>query len=333
MPSTTRRRLVVALAFAGAVPSLPGRVSAQPMRRIGYLANFKAPAPQSPVWLRDRLKALGFEEGRNLVIERGFATNENLDATARGLVARGVEVIVASSNAATEAALNATRTIPIVMVFGIAPLEAGLVQSLSRPGGNVTGNAFYSSESVTKSFEMLLEAFPKARRAGMLWLDVDRRYPSFVRARTHAKTKLEQLAAERHIAFQTFDIGGREEAQGALSRVKAASLDVLLVSTNDTAFEVNGEIAGFALKERIPTIGGVSDWVDLGGLFYFGPDEQEPIDRAPRYVAQLLRGAKAAELAMELPSMYHLSINMKTARSLGYAIPDALRIRADRILG
>jgi putative ABC transport system substrate-binding protein len=177
----------------------------------------------------------------------------------------------------------------------------------------------------------MIEAFPKARRAGMLWFNAGRRgYRPLADA---FATKLGQLAGERHIAFQTFefDIRRPEEVPAALSGIKAASLDVLLFS-NDAAFEVDQVVADFALSARIPTIGSNSDWVDRGGLFYFGPDEQEPTERAPRYVAQLLRGAKAAELAMELPSIYHLSINMKTARALGYAIPDALRIRADRIV-
>jgi putative tryptophan/tyrosine transport system substrate-binding protein len=319
-----RRRLLQFVASALAVHAVRGLAqSAQAVRRIGYLAALKAPTPQSPIWLRDALKPLGYEEGRNLVLERawGDGSLDRLPALAQILVQRGVEVIVAHSNSAITAALGATRTIPIVMVYGIAPVEAGFVKSLAQPGGNVTGNAFHTSATAEKAFDLILEAFPKTKRVTMLWFNPDRPgYHSYT-------TVLSALAQRRGIAFDFVGVKRPDEIPAALQRIEATQPHLVLVA-NDVLFEgYDKQVAGFAAERKIPTIGTVSVWLEAGGLFYFGPDEMEPIVRTPRYVASLLRGAKPADLPVEQPSAYHLKVNADTARALGYTIPDSLLLR------
>jgi putative ABC transport system substrate-binding protein len=273
------------------------------------------------------LKAQGYEEGRNLVIERrwSYTVNDRLGPLAQDLVRRRVDVIVAFSNGAIDAARKATRTIPIVMVYGIAPIEAGFVRSLSQPGGNITGNAFHSTETATKAFDLLADAFPRAKRAAMLGFNVDRP------GHGAYSTVLARLAKQRGMQFQSVGVAREEDLRDALLRVKAGSPDVLLVA-NDVAFDVDKVIAEFAINQKIPTVGMIPGWVDSGGLMYFGPDEDEPIERTPRYVVRLLQGAKASELPVEQPSIYHLAINARAARALGYSIPDALRLRADHVI-
>ena len=318
--------MLQALAAASAFPCLRGFAQSQPPRKIGFLAGLKPGSPESPVWLRDRLKPLGYEEGRNLVIERRWSggANDRLPVLARELVERQVEVIVAFSNGAIDAARKATNTIPIVMVYGVAPVEAGFVQSLSRPGGNITGTAFHSPETTAKSLDLAIEAFPRAKRFALLLASFDRPgYDSYSRA-------LGKLAGERGLDLQVIGYARQADMADALARVQSARPDVLLVG-NDTALDETS-IVDFAIRQKLPTIGTVPGWVDRGGLFYFGPDEGEPIVRTPHYVARLLQGAKAAELPVELPSIYRFSINARTAQIVGYSISEAFRIRADRIV-
>lgn len=326
--SYSRRQLLQAIALCMAARATPGLAQPTDMRRIGYLAGFKAPSPQSPVWLRDALKALGFEEGRNLALLRGFADGipERLAPLAKQMVADRVEVIVAVSNFGIAAALAATRTIPIVMMYGIAPVEAGFIKSLARPGGNVTGFAFHTSQTAEKAFDLMLEAFPKAKRTTMLWFHSDRPgYDSYVKA-------LSAVAQSRGIALGFVTVKDPNRLEVSLKEVEAMQPAILLVANDSLYMHANKPIADFAIERKLPTIGTIPDWVTAGGLMYFGPDENEPIARTPRFVVSLLRGARAAELPVEQPSTYLLEINAKTARAIGYTLAGSLLVRASRVV-
>lgn len=328
MPLWSRRAVLKALGASVFAPALPAHAQAPPSpRRVAFLSGFRALDPASPIWLRDHLKANGFEEGRNLVLERCFVDGamEKLDGCVRQFIEKGVEVIVANSNGTTEVARKATRTIPIVMVYGIAPIEAGFVESLARPGGNITGNAFHTADTGAKQFDLMMEAFPRAKRYVMLW--------NANRPGHHAyETVLSRIARERQLVFETVSVEANAELPAALQRIAGLRPDLLFVANDVAFYTANKEIAGFALQHKWPSIGTVPQWVDAGGLLYFGPDEREAIQRAPRFVVKILQGAKPADLPVEQPSTYCLTINARTAGALGYEISASLRLRADRVI-
>lgn len=327
MPSD-RRAVLRALAGLPFALAWPARGQAPAVRRVAFLSGFKALDPASPIWLRDHLRANGFEEGRNLVLERCYvdgADPEKLGACVRQFIERGVEVIVANSNGTTEVARKATRTIPIVMVYGIAPVEAGFVDSIARPGRNITGNAFHTADTGAKQFDLMMEAFPRAKRFAMLW--------NANRPGHHAyETLLLRIAGERQLAFDTVSVEARGEVPEALQKLDALRPDVLFVANDVALYTENKVIAAFALQRKWPTIGTVPQWPEEGGLLYFGPDEREAIQRAPRFVVKILQGAKPADLPVEQPSTYRLTINARTARELGYVISQQLRLRADKVI-
>jgi putative ABC transport system substrate-binding protein len=243
----------------------------------------------------------------------------------RQFIDRGVEVIVANSNGTTQVARKATRTIPIVMVYGIAPVEAGFIASLAKPGGNITGNAFHTIDTAAKQFELMGEAFPSSKRYMMLW--------NANRPGHHAyETLLSRIAKERQLTFETVSVEAPTEVPAALQRIAGHRPDLLFVANDVALYTENKAIAAFALQHKWPSIGTVPQWVDEGGLLYFGPDEREAITRAPRFVVKLLQGAKPADLPVEQPSTFRLTINAGTARALGYTISPSLLIRADKVV-
>jgi putative ABC transport system substrate-binding protein len=325
---TTRRAVIGALAAL----SLPLELFAQQqkVRRIGVLAVGESTAEQqqwAQLYFLKLLRDAGYEEGRNLSVEWRFAEGrvENLPALADELVRLNVEVIVASFNQAIAAAKRATRTIPVVILNGVSPVEAGFVDSLARPGGNITGTAWSSPETVGKILEVLKEAGPRATRVAIL------ANPSVAGALVY-KAAAQQAAGKLGLSIQYFDATRPEEIAPALERVAAWKAQSLFAAVDTILISRLREIAEFAQKRKLLSISTAATFVDVGGLLYYGPDLNELAERTISYVVRILAGAKPADLPVELPSKYQLIINKKTANAIGHKIPPTLLLRADRVI-
>lgn len=326
-----RRELLAALAVGAAVaPIMSLAQPAQRLRRIGYLALETQGSDSSTAQqrlLRDSLRRLGYQEGFNLAVESRFAEGhaERLPALAADLVRQEVEVIVAFFNQAIVAAKGVTSAIPIVMVGALSPVDLGLVQSLARPGGNVTGTTYFAPETTGKLFEILKDAMPAVRRVAVLL------NPTVPSKQFYAPT-YELAATKLGLALEFFEVRRPDEIASALFQVGASRPDALYIVGDSVLNPSTAKIAAFALEHKLVSIGTAGVHVRNGALLYYGPDLQHMVERVASYVDRILKGAKAADMPVEQPTRYELVINLKTANALGFPIPPSLRMRADRVI-
>jgi putative ABC transport system substrate-binding protein len=307
--------------------------SAGSVRRIGWLStSFQAATTtqQALKLLRELLRRAGYEEGSNLVFEVRFAEGapERLPALADELVRSKVELIVAYTNDAVAAARGATHSIPIVMAFGIDPVAAGFVDSLARPGGNVTGTLWASAELLGKVLQVLKEAAPATKRVAVLW-DPIRTTPTAAASYTDASNR---AASGLGLSLESFAAARADDMAATLDRIAASAPDAVFVGIDPATFSKFGEIAAFAVQRKLVTIGIAPQFVNAGGLLCFGPDVPELLARTISYVDRILRGAKPAELPVEMPSRFELAVNLKTAKALAIKIPQSVLLRADRVI-
>ena len=324
-----RRRFVAGMAGALAAPFAHGQAPAK-LRRIGVLAVGVSTAEQqqwAQLYFMKLLRDAGYEDGRNIVVEWRFAEGDvtRLPALADELIRLNVEVIVASFNQSIAVAKRATRTIPVVMLNAISPVEEGFIESLGRPGGNITGTAWSSLETVGKIMQVLKEAAPRTTRLAILG------NPDFSEHK-HTIAGAEQAGAKLGMGVQFFEARRPDEIGPALEKVAAAKSQALFAAVDTILVSRLRDIAEFALKRKLPSISTASPYVDVGGLLYYGPDLNELGERTISYVTRILAGAKPADLPVELPSKYQLIINQKTARAIGHKIPPTLLLRADRVI-
>ncbi len=327
------RRIFLAT-FAGSLLAAPLVGETQPagkVARVGTLSVEAGPPPQVDVAraaFLARLKELGWIEGQNLVFESRYAAGQpdRLRALADELVRLKVDVIITFLNQETQAAQQATASIPIVMLLGIYPVRAGLVTSLARPGGNVTGT---SVGPITggKYLELLKEAFPKLTRvAFLLHLTV----PGLAEA--VGQEQVEAEARKLGLTLTPVAVERPDDIERALTRVAKERPGALwVVPVGPLAARVRQVIA-FAAKERLPTMFPSRFFVDAGGLMSYGYDREQLVRRAASYVDRILKGARPADLPVEEPSKFELVINLKTAKTLGLTIPPSLLARADQVI-
>jgi putative ABC transport system substrate-binding protein len=323
---------MLAAAGASVAASLPPRASAQApgkVHRIGYLSvNFPAAVAHLIVEFRQGMRDLGYQEGRNLLVEYRYAqgSNERLAEMAAELVALRVELIVTAQTASAVAAHQATRSIPIVAVTVADPVRLGLAASLARPGGNVTGIAFgVELDSVTKGLQLLNEALPAARRVAVLSNPGNPLQPAMTEKLTAAARPL-GLQLRWHPAREPEDLG---PAFAAMVRERAAAVLVLA----DGLFLRNRDrLAELALKHGLPTMHGVREFTEAGGLLSFGPSLRAQPRRAAVYVHKILQGARPGDLPIEQPTTFELVVNLKTAKTLGIVLPQSLLLRADEVI-
>jgi len=313
------------LVVTSAIAQEPGKVV-----RIGYLSTPTRESVQRAVdaFLR-KLRALGWVEGQNLIIDFRWAEGdvERLPGLAADLAGRKVELIVAPAASAALAARNATSTIPIVMMFPVDPVELGLVASLSRPGGNVTGTTYApGSGLLAKQLELLKEAVPSAARVAMLNNPVDPGYTSSMRE------EVEAAARALRIRLLHVEASGPEQLDGAFAAMARERADALIGSGTSTWIVHRLRLAELAIKARLPTVYGYREMVEGGALLAYGVNMADFIGRAATYVDKILRGAKPADLPVEQPTAFELVINLKTARALGLRIPQSLLLRADHVI-
>jgi putative tryptophan/tyrosine transport system substrate-binding protein len=320
------RRVFVRTLAGGllAAPLAAGAQSAAKVYRIGILATVDSPSWQA---FLQGLRELGWAEGKNIVTERRFSEGkqERLHDLATELVGLNVDVIVTATTPPTLAAKNATTTIPVVMVAVGDPVGAGLVGSLARPGGNITGLSIMNPELIGKRVELLKEVLPGATRLGVLGNPTNP-WTALMLREIEAATRtlgmqLQRLDVERPTAF--------EAAFTATTRKRA---DALLVLEDQFNFLYRTTIVGLAAKNRLPAAYGTREYVDAGGLMSYGANAPDLFRRAATYVDKILKGAKPADLPIEQPAKFELAINLKAAMALGLAIPQSLRQRADQVI-
>jgi len=277
--------------------------------------------------LQQALREIGYVEGQNLVIEwrdvEGRA--EPFDDLAAHLVRLNVDVIVASNPAATLAARRATASIPIVMVNTPDSVQLGLVASLGRPGGNVTGTTTLSADLSSKQLELLKAAVPRAVRIAILWNPDNPWHPLALKS---AQASARALAIQVH-GVEARDVGELHHAFGAMTNERA---DAVVVLSDPMTFFHRARLADMAAKRRLPTMCGVRGYVEAGGLMSCWAQQEDLYRRVASYVDRILKGARPGDLPIEQPTRFELVINLKTARTLKVAIPRSLLQQADMVI-
>jgi len=313
-----------------AAPLAPEAQQAAKVARIGFLATNLAANSHLPDAFRQGLRDLGYVEGRNVLIEYRDAEGklDRLPALAAELVALKVDVIVAPNTPAALAAQQATRTLPIVFIGVGEPVRSGLVTTLARPGGNVTGLSVISPELVGKWLELLKQAVPGVSRVAAL------RQPGAMDDRTE-KDMLEgaDVAARKlGVRLQFVEARGPADFQRAFSDMARARAGALTVRPAPMFMSERRRLVDLAAENRLPTVYPWREFVDAGGLMAYGPNLAGLYRRAATYVDKILKGAKPADLPIEQPSKFELVINLKTAKALGLTIPQSLLLRADEVI-
>jgi putative tryptophan/tyrosine transport system substrate-binding protein len=321
-----------AAALAGTLFAAMLAAEAQPpgkLPRIGLLDSSTPDQARLAWWdgFLGRMSELGYVEGRTVAFERRWARGEikRLSGLTAELVGLNVDIIVTAGTPALVAAHAATTSIPIVMAPGGDPVELGIVPSLGRPGGNVTGVASQTADLTAKRLELLRELLPNGSRMAVLW---DRNSGS-----AHIAIR-ETLAAADRVglkvrAYAASAPGDFDQAFSAMARDRAGGLDI---TTSPMFFTERRRIASLALKQGLPTMVGAREYAEAGALASYGPDYVDLFRRVAAYVDRILKGAKPAELPIEQPTRFQLVINLKTARALGLTIPQSLLLRADQVI-
>jgi putative ABC transport system substrate-binding protein len=300
--------------------------------RIGYLVtgSLEALEPTRVDALRQGLREHGYVEGQNILIEYRAADGrvERLAALAAELARLKVDVIVAVATPGGRAAQQATTTIPIVVVAMGDPVGDGLVASLARPGGNVTGSTFLGPELVPKRLELFKEALPSISRIAVLW------HPGAFSERTMDDMLKETEATSRTLGMllQRAEVRSAGDLGRAFSAMLKGRADALFVFPSTMLFGERRRIVAFAAKHRLPAMFNAREFVELGGLMGYGANLTDLNRRAAIYVDRILKGSRPGDLPVEQPTKFELVINLKTAKALGLTIPPSLLQRADQVL-
>ena len=309
-----------------AVAQQPGKVY-----RIGILAYSSATSPgaRDLAVFRQSLRDLGYAEGVNFIIDRRNAEGkvETYRDLAAELLRLKVDVIMMSNNAAARAAKEATGTVPIVMTGISDPVELGLVASLARPGGNVTGLSGFTDDLIPKRLELLKDAVPRAARVVMLRCT---RCGAFS-AETRAALWSKQAAAARKlgIALISVEINVPEDFANATATIVRERPDALLLANTPPNLLLRHQLVEFAITHKLPTVAGSAHY---GALMSYGPNSSDMYRKVASYVDKIFKGAKPADLPVEQPTKLELVINRKTARAIGLAIPQSVLLRADEVI-
>ena len=299
------------------------------VRRIGFFSAFaRAEVEASHNELRSELQKLGWSDGRDLTLLEVRTTegrNESLPAMAAEVVAQRPDLVLVQSVPATRALMQATKSIPIVMMGVGSPLEVGIIADYSRPGGNVTGASYLADESIIKLLQFLKEAAPRLRSVALFSNPTNA-------AAAPMLGKLRSGAASLGIHLQIVEVSGKDDLESALAAIRRADSESILLPPEPLIRANRGAIADFAQAHRLPlAITGSSRYLPASGLMSYGPTTVQYAQIAARYVDQILRGANPGDLPVEQPSRFELVINLKTAKTLGLTIPSTLLQRAEVI--
>jgi putative ABC transport system substrate-binding protein len=320
-----RRRFVSTLAWGLAATHAEAESAAR-IYRVGFLLGATGESVASLFHaLQDRLRELGYIEGRNVVFVQRYAGGrmERLPDLAAELVQLKVDVIVTGTNLHVAAVRHATETIPIVMVFTADPVGAGFVASLARPGGNVTGlTADSSSDLWGKYLSMLKEVVPRLSRVGVLGQV----------ASQVGFAELEAASQNLGVALEVADLQRPEDIDRAFATIIGKRVEALLVVVGPLTYLLRDEIAAAALKHQLPAMTNTSQFAQAGLLMSYGPNIEDLYRQAATYVDKILQGASPADLPVEQPTKFKLILNLKTAKALGLTFPQALLATADEVI-
>ncbi len=339
-----RRKLTMILRVASAIVALAMAIAAAPLAaeaqqagkvyRVGLIfasspvSEMAGPQPVNPLVraFAHGLRDLGYVEGQNLILERQSAAGrfERFGDLVAGLVRLKADVIVTVTDQMARAAKAVTKTVPIVMGTSVDPVYHGLVQSLARPGGNVTGLTIsVSPEIEAKRLELLRDALPRTIRVAYLGTREDWEAPYGRSVQAAARILGVTLVLAEHTP---------NEYTNAFAKISRARPDALFVSWNPPAFVHRRLIVDFATQTRLPSTHYFRESVEAGGLMSYGPDLADLFRRAAGYVDKILKGAKPADLPIEQPTKFELVINLKTAKALGLTVPQSVLVRADEVI-
>ena len=297
--------------------------------RIGYLS--ERPAAQEKILLPAFLQALrelGYTEGKDLVIEQRHmeaGQSDKLRGLAAELVRLKVDVIVASGGAEAEAAKQTSTTIPIVFTVHADLVGTGLVDSLARPGGNVTGLSDFHGDLVAKRLELIKEVAPSASRIAFFWNSASTTGPSQLK-------QLQTAAPALGITLLSFEVKRPDDFERAFTAMRKERPAALVVHGNPLLATHRSQIFEFAVKHRLPTIYTHEQWVEAGGLMSYGAHFPDLWRRAATYVDKILKGTRPADLPVEQPIKFYLVISLKAAKQIGLTIPPNVLARADRVI-
>jgi putative ABC transport system substrate-binding protein len=319
--------------LAGGLLTAPLAAKAQPREKVPRVGYLSPGSPSEPFRrrrfeaFRQGLRELGYVEGQNIAIESRWAEGkyDRYSALAADLVRLKVDVIVAVGGRATQDAQQATRTIPIVMSVVIDPVGSGLVSSLARPGGNVTGLTIMASDLVGKQLELLKEVVPKVSRVALLWNPANPGSAPQLR-------EAEAAARALGVRLQTLEARGPQEIDSAFAAMTRERAGALLILPDAIFGNQRRQIAELAAKRRLPSLLGVGEYAEAGGLMTYSANNLDLERRAATFVDKILKGAKPADLPVEQPAKFELVINLRTAKAIGLTIPQSLLLRADEVI-
>ena len=323
------RRRELMLLLGGAAISWPRALRAQQkaMPVIGYLGA-GSPGPSAPfvAAFRKGLGESGYVEGQNVAIEYRFAEgrDDQLPALAADLVGRKVDVIVTFGGGAPRAAKAASQTIPIVFAIGGDPIAIGLVASLARPGGNVTGVSWLGGELTSKRLELISELVPHARAIALL-VNPNNLQNRVVR-------EMQEAARAKGVQLPILYAGSESEIDAAFASLVQGNADALVVTAEPFINSRRQQIVALAARHAVPAIYGIREYVAAGGLISYGASLTAVYRQAGVYAGTILKGAKPADLPVQQPTKFELVINLKTANALGLTVPQSMLIRADEVI-
>jgi len=325
------RKRVVELALGALLLVLSVPVEAQQQSKIpkiGWLSpGSVASATTIELFLRE-FRKLGYVEGKNIAIEARYAEDklDRLPGLAHELIRLEVDVLLTPGGNGALALKNATRTIPIVFLGAVSdPVEVGLVDSLARPGGNVTGFTTISAVLVGKRLELLKETIPKLSRVAVLWNPKGQG--------SEQNWKESQLAArELGLQLHSMEVSGADKYESAFKEAAMARSTALAVTQHTLASSNQKRIVDLAAKNRLPAMYYRGDFVANGGLMSYGADQDEPFRRAASMVDKILKGTKPSDIPVEQPKKFEFIINLKTAKQIGLTIPPNVLVRADKVI-
>jgi putative tryptophan/tyrosine transport system substrate-binding protein len=324
-----RRTVILAAGGSLLAASFTGHAQKPPkVWRVGYLANgARPPDGAPPAAFRQALEELGYVDGKNVTYTGRWSETkfERLPGLAAELVGLDVDLLLTTGAPAAEAAKAATSTIPIVVVVPGDADATGLVASLARPGGNITGISDPATELSAKRLGLLKEAVPSATRVAVMWNANDR-------AMTLRYNEVERAARVLHVSVEPLGVRGTDDIDAALSTMTRERPDALFLVADALTVLNRKRIIDFAATHHIPAMYEISLYVQDGGLMSYGPNMEDLYRRAALYVDRIFKGAKPSELPVELPTKYEFVIDLKTAKALGLTMPQPMLLRADEVI-
>jgi ABC-type uncharacterized transport system substrate-binding protein len=299
----------------------------QKIPRIGYLVTSGDPTNPGPSVdaFRQGLQDLGYVEGKNILVEYRYVEgkSDRIPSFVAEFKQLKVDVLVVTNPPSIRTAKEATKTIPIVMVSSADPVATGIIDSLARPGGNITGLTRLTRELSGKRLELVKEVIPGATRVGILW----------AQGPSANFKQYEPAARALKIQLQSLEIrGAYPDLEGAFRDATKARANALITVATATLYAYQKQIADFATKNRLPSMFERSDWVTAGGLMSYSANDAESFKRAAVYVDKILKGGKPADIPVEQPTKFELVINLKTAKQIGLTIPPNVLARADKVI-